>query len=326
MAETFLITGSMGCIGSWVIRNLVADGVRVLASDLRPHPVRPRLLMRDDELAGAELVALDVTDRAAVDRIVGDEGVTHIVHLAGLQIPFCQADPELGARVNVVGTINMLEAARHHGDTVEGFAYASSLAVMGPSELYRERPVPDDAVLAPTTLYGAYKQANERSARVYWDDWGVGSVGLRPYVVYGVARDQGMTADIAKAILAAAAGTPYRIRFGGDVALQYADDVARIFIAAARADHHGAAVCNLRNDVVAVEAFVGQVEAQVPGCELSFDDTVTLPYPADLDDRAIREILGDVPHTPLPDAIADSLRQYRELLERGAVDLAQLDP
>ncbi len=321
---TFMVTGSMGCIGAWVLRTLVREGTSVVATDITTDPIRPRLVMDDDELAQVTFVELDVTDAAAVHAAVGTHGVSHIVHLAGLQIPFCQADPTLGAAVNVVGTVNIFEAARAHADVVEGVSYASSLAVMGPSDTYPDRPVRDDAPLAPTTLYGAYKQANEATARVFWADWGVSSVGLRPYVVYGVGRDQGMTADLAKALLAAAAGKPFHIRFGAEVALQYADDVARMFIECARADAGGAPVCNLRNDVITVASFVEELAALVPDHRITFDAESPLPYPADLDDSGLRSILPIVPHTPLREAMDQSLGMYRRLLDSGAVDLGQL--
>lgn len=322
--ERFLVTGSMGCIGAWVLRTLVREGTTVVAADLATEPVRPALIMSDDELASVTFTGLDVTDAGAVREAIAANAITHVVHLAGLQIPFCQADPVAGARVNVVGTVNVFEAART-APHVRGVSYASSLAVMGPSELYRERPVPDDAPLAPTTLYGAYKQADEACARVFAADWGLASVGLRPYVVYGVGRDQGMTADIAKAILAAAIDRPYRIRFGGDVALQYAPDVAAMFVGAARAATPSAPVCNLRNDVVSVPAFLSVLDEVVPGHRVEHDATSSLPYPADLDDSGLRSLLGEIPHTPLRDAIADSVDRCRELVAADRIDLGQLD-
>ncbi|MEZ4662300.1 MAG: hypothetical protein R2911_32520 [Caldilineaceae bacterium] len=106
--------------------------------------------------------------------------------------------------------------------------------MLGPAHNYPERPVKDNVPLLPTTLYGVYKVANEGTAQIYWQDWQVGSVGLRPYIVYGVARDQGMTSDIAKAVLATAAGRPFHIRFDGPVGLQHANDVAQMFIGIAR--------------------------------------------------------------------------------------------
>ncbi|HXF62521.1 MAG TPA: NAD(P)-dependent oxidoreductase [Caldilineaceae bacterium] len=323
--ETFMLTGSMGCIGAWAARNLVREGTRVVATDLATDPARPRLLMAPEELEQVTWVKLDVTDLRAVKAVVADHGVTHIVHLAGLQVPFCRANPSLGAAVNVVGTVNIFEAARAHWGQVQGLAYASSLAVLGPAELYPERPVKDDVIPHPETLYGVYKQANEGTARIYWQDWQIPSVGLRPYIVYGVARDQGMTSDIAKALLAVAAGRPYHIRFGGPVGLQYADDVARIFIDCARSGHQGAAACNLRNDVVEVGDFVALVQEKYPGAQITYAADNRLPFPYDLDDSGLRSIVGKVAHTPLAQAIDETVAMFRRLLEAGLVDLQQLE-
>jgi nucleoside-diphosphate-sugar epimerase len=118
------------------------------------------------------------------------------VHLAALQVPFCKADPVLGAQVNVTGTVNVFEAAKRQGlDTT--IAYASSAAVHN-----------EHGEVAPRTLYGVYKVANEGTARIYADDDGVASIGLRPFIVYGPGRDQGLTADPTLAMQAAARGEP----------------------------------------------------------------------------------------------------------------------
>ena len=324
MTETFLLTGSLGCIGAWTLRNLVDQGVNVIASDLSSDHSRPGLLLSDDELNDAiTWMELDVTDLDGVRSAVEDNGVTNIIHLAGLQVPFCRANPSLGAAVNVVGTTNVFEAARHAGIT--NLAYASSIAVMGPASQYPDRPIADDVPLDPKTLYGVYKVANEKTAKVFWNDWQVPSVGLRPYNVYGVGRDQGMTADIAKAVLAAAAGRPFHIRFGGSQALQHANDVAQIFIAASRSGHKGAAACNLRNTVMDVADVVDLIKSEVPSAEITFDADTLLPFPADLDDSFLRTILGDVPHTPIADAIADDLQRFHTLLTGDKIRLSQLD-
>jgi nucleoside-diphosphate-sugar epimerase len=116
-----------------------------------------------------------------------------------------------------------------------------------------------------------------------------------------------MTSDIAKAILAAANGQPYAIQFGGKVGLHYADDVAKMFIGAARANYQGAATCNVRNDVVDVADFVAVLQKIVPGVEISCDPSRPLPFPADLDDSGLCRILGTVPYTPLEAAIQETL-------------------
>lgn len=321
--EKFMITGSMGCIGAWVLRNLVDEGVQVVATDLATTITRPGLLLSEAELEQITWASLDVTDLKAVRHVVEEHAITHIVHLAGLQVPFCRANPSLGSQVNVVGTVNIFEAARHAG--VKGLAYASSLAVLGPADKYPERPVKDNVPLLPTTLYGVYKVANEGTAQIYWQDWQVGSVGLRPYIVYGVGRDQGMTSDIAKAVLATAAGRPFHIRFDGPVGLQHANDVAKMFIGIARAEHQGAAACNLRNDVVEVAKFVAKLQAMYPHAQVTYAKNAPLPFPADLDDSGLRAILGEIPHTPLESAIQQDYERFAALLQAGKIDLKQLE-
>ena len=321
--ETFLVTGAMGCIGSWVLKNLVKEGVKVIAADLDTTPTRPALLMSPKELDQITWQLLDVTDTDATCELVRSNGVTHIVHLAGLQIPFCKAAPARGSAVNVTGTVNMFEAVRAAGIT--HFSYASSLAVLGDDSQYTERPLGDDVPLLPKTLYGVYKAANESTADIYWRDWDIGSVGLRPYCVYGVARDQGMTADFAKAILAVAANVPFHIRFDGLVALQHANDVAQAFIASARSGHRGAGVCNLRGDVIEVSEFVQFLKTSYPPAKLTHAENSPLLYPADLSDDGLRRIIGDVPHTPLETAAQQDFERYSVLVAGGKIDLEQLE-
>ena len=319
--DTFLITGANGCIGAWATALLVRSGAKVVATDLSEDLSRPKLLMDDDEIASVTRERLDVTDTSAVNDMVARHAVSHIIHLAGLQVPFCRANPPLGAAVNVTGTVNIFEAARHNGVKL---SYASSLAALGPTHLYTDFPLGDDAATAPTTLYGVYKVANEETARIYWQDWQVGSVGLRPYVVFGVGRDQGVTADIAKAVLATAAGQPFHIRFDGPIALQHAEDAAQRFIDAARAGHEGAAVCNLRDTVIEVAEFVALLKEIRPDSQITVQEGAPLPFPADLDDSGLKRIVGDYTHRTLKDAIAADLTAFASLLSVGRVDLAQL--
>src|SRR5262249_55801511 len=150
--------------------------------------------------------------------------------LAGLQVPTCRADPLLGARVNVLGTLSVFEAVRQAAGQVERLVYASSAAIFGPADQYAQGSVPDDVPPSPTTHYGVFKCCNEGNARIYFQDHGLSSIGLRPWTVYGVGRDFGMTSEPTKAIKALAVGRPYHISYGGRQDLQYVDDVAQIFV------------------------------------------------------------------------------------------------
>ncbi|MEM1076092.1 MAG: NAD(P)-dependent oxidoreductase [Pseudomonadota bacterium] len=321
--ERFLITGASGCIGSAVLRQLVTEGADVVASDVRRDQTRPALNLTAAQLASLNWLELDVTDSQAVVAAVRDHAVTHIIHLAGLMIPFARANPPLGAHVNVTGTVNIFEAARHNG--VRGLAYASSTAVFGPVDAYPPGRVTDDAPRLPETLYGVYKMANEETARVYWRDWQVGSVGLRPGAVFGVGRDQGVSAGPAKALLAVAAGCPYHIAFDGPIALQYTRDVAAMFIGCARAEYRGAVACNLRNDYLEVSEFVARILKAHPEARITHAEGASLPAAFNLDDARLRRILGTVPHTPLNKVITEEVEAFRSLVAARQVDLAQLD-
>jgi nucleoside-diphosphate-sugar epimerase len=301
-----LITGAGGCIGSWVLALLLRAGVPVVAYDLSDDRRRPRLLVSDRELAGVPWVTGDIADTAAVAGVVAEHRVRAIIHLAALQVPFCKADPVAGARANVVGTVNVLEAARHHG--VRRVAYASSIAALS---FLPEAPWLD-------TLYGAYKLANELTARVYHQDWGIPSTGIRPGVVYGIARDQGLTSKTTMAILAAAAGRPYTIPFTGAVSALHAGEVAAAFIRAVAKERAEARVFDLNGRPTSVAEWLELLRAIAPGAELAMDGAA-LPFPADLSDEPIRSYLGDYGPVPLEDGIRATYDSFRQLLARGTL-------
>src|SRR5262245_46544373 len=162
-----LLTGGYGCIGAWVVRNLFARGDQVWIYDLKEDPRRLRLIMPEAQVRQARFVQGDVTDLAGLRRAVAEHGVTHVVHLAGLQVPTCRADPILGAKVNVLGTLAVFEAVKAHQPQVQRLVYASSAAVFGPPEAYPAGGLADDVPLTPTTHYGYFKCCNEGNARVY---------------------------------------------------------------------------------------------------------------------------------------------------------------
>lgn len=317
--ERFLVTGALGCIGAWVVRNLVHAGIPTTILDVGGSDHRLRMLLSDAQIAGVRMIQGDITDLKAVEAAVAAAGATRIIHLAALQVPFCKADPTAGAMVNVVGTVNMFEAARRAG--IDRLVYASSVAVYGQSEDYADGPLGDDAQPKPRTHYGVYKQANEGTARVYWLDNGISSIGLRPYTVYGPGRDQGLTSGPTKAMAAAAFGRSYHIPFSGRQGLQLADDAAKLFIQAARAPISGAHVFNLRGSVAAMEAIVAAIEAAEPSAagRITFAGS-PLPFPEELADTGLRAALGDPPHTPLTEGVAETIAIFRQAFADGRID------
>jgi len=313
-SNTVLVTGALGCIGAWVVAHLVEQGDRVISFDLDDRGHRLDLLLTADEQAGIAFVRGDLSDPTHVRDVFEAYPITHVIHLAALQVPLCKADPIRCAQVNVAGTVNVFEAARQAG--VRHVAYASSVAVYGPPDLYPPGLVPGGAPLAPRTLYGVFKQANEGIARVYWDDYGVSSVALRPYTVYGVGRDQGMTSDPTKAMLAAAGGRPFHIAFGGRFQMQLASDVARQFIEAARRPLEGAYAFNLGGEITSVDEIAALIRRVKPDAAITHGDT-PLPFPAGLDDSDLRAHSAQVHHTPLAEGVRQTIEHFERLLAAG---------
>lgn len=295
-----LVTGAGGCIGAWVVSILMRSGVRCLASDLLDNRARPALILGDDAAAALDWVTCDVTDGAAVGSLVDRHGIKAIIHLAGLQVPFCAANPALGARVNVEGTINVLEAARRAG--IRRTTYASSVAALG---LPAGGPY-------KATLYGAYKLANEQTARIYWDDWGVPSVGIRPNVVYGVARDQGMSSLNTMAIQAAVLGQAFEIPYTGPYSWLYAGEAAAAFIAAVSQDGAGAPVFDLNGRCETIESGLSILRRIENSAEVSASGN-QFPFPTDLDETPLRAHVPAYPEVSLEDGIGATHRAFRQL-------------
>lgn len=314
-----LVTGAYGCIGAWVVRDLVQREIDVVAHDVGGDPRRMELVMDATELAQVAHARGDVTDLAALEAVIDGEGITSIIHLAALQVPFCRSDPPLGASVNVVGTVNVLEAVARRRERMGPVVYASSIAAYDAIES-SEGP---SMASVPGTIYGVYKRANEGSAAVYHAESGVASIGLRPHTVYGPGRDQGLTSAPTKAMLAAAAGLPHRIPYGGRSQFQYAPDVARAFVQAALAEFEGATVLNLAGEAVAMGEVIAAIEAAAPEAAglVSFDDVV-LPFPEEVDTAGLVETIGPLEQLPFVDGVADSIERFRGLLAEGRLAAA----
>jgi nucleoside-diphosphate-sugar epimerase len=321
-----LITGGYGFIGAWIIRNLLARGAAVWVYDLREDARRLRLVLPEAEVAKVTFVPGDVTDLPTLSAAVATHRISHLIHLAGLQVPTCRADPLLGAKVNVLGTLSVFEAVRAAGARVERLVYASSAAVFGGPDKYPPGPQPDDAHLVPSSHYGVFKCCNEGNARIYFQDFGLSSVGLRPWTVYGVGRDLGMTSEPTKAIKAVLLGRNYHINFGGWTDFQYVDDVAKTFIHALERPYAGAKSYNLRGAVVTIKQFHAALTEVLPeAARLVTFGTAQIAIAHDLSDEGLQRDLGPMPKTALVDGIRETVAIFKQLQSEGRLDTADLD-
>ena len=323
MSKIYFITGAQGCIGSWIVKALIERGDQAVVFDRSDDPSRLRAIMEPDDLARVRFICGDITNGAAVLAALSSSGAERVIHLAGLQVPTCKADPLAGALVNVAGTLNIFEAVRKTGIT--GLVYASSAAVYGMND--DDQPLDESAQCEPTTHYGVFKRANEGNARVYFLDHGVDSIGLRPLTVYGVNRDTGLTSDPTKAMKSVVLGRSFHIRFSGATDFQYVADTAATFISCADQMPEGAHVFNLHGETVTVDRVAKLINDHA---YQSNGDLVTfggppIPIAPAMDDSAIRRVMTALPSTPLEVGVRETMERFAALRDAGRLDTSDIE-
>lgn len=295
-----LVTGGGGFLGAWIARRLTQGNATVRVFERHDD----RSMVRG--IAGAAADRLewrvgDIADTAAVTAAA--EGCDGIMHLAAVLTPACRDDPLLGARINVLGTLNAFEAARAHG--IRQVLYTSSGGVYGPGD--RAGPV-------PITHYGAFKLASEGSARAYWHDAGIASIGFRPFVIYGPGRTGGLTAGPTLACRAAARGERYAIPFTGAAGMVHVDDVAAAFEAALRTDLAGAHTMNLTGRVATMDEVAAAIRGIVPGAAVSCEGPA-LPSGAAAANEWSAGLLPLGRERSLEEGLAETVEFYRRARE-----------
>ena len=280
-----LITGG-GFLGQQLARALQAQGHAIRVLDIVPAPS-----------AEFDWVTGDVSSASDVGRAM--TGCSHVVHLAALLTPACAQSPLRGAQVNLIGTLQVFEAAR--AAELKHVVYASSAGVYGPDDASRPEPV---------TLYGTWKLAAEGIARSYLADHGITSVGLRPFVVYGPGREVGLSSGPSLACRAAARGQAYTIPFTGRTGLVHVDDVVRAFCAALDPARAGAFVLDMPGVVTSIDELIAEIRRQVPGARIDACGP-PLPVAADVAPGDLAAVLGPQPVTSLAAGIAATIAAHR---------------
>ena len=236
------MTGGAGFIGSHLVDRLLADGHPVRVLDNFSSGRLENLAFASTH-AGLEVIRGDLRDLACVEAAAA--GVEVIFHQAAMRsVPQSVADP-LGTNAsNVTGTLHVFEAARRHG--VRRVVYASS------SSVYGDRPdLPKRETQAPSPIspYGVSKLAGEQYAVVWNRLYGVETVGLRYFNVFGSRQDPASeySAVIPKFILAALAGQAVEIHGDGEQSRDFTevDNVVEANVLAAHAEGAAGEVFNV---------------------------------------------------------------------------------
>jgi len=174
--QEIVVTGGAGFIGSNLCRTLLSHGAKVTAFDnLYSGKIE---FIKDLMDKGLNFVQEDIRDAAALEKATKNCKV--IFHLAAqTSVPFSMENPKEDCEINVVGTVNVLEAARKAGARV---VFASSSAAYGNPKV---KPTPETYPTHPIAFYGLTKLLGEKYCRFYNENYGLEVVMLRIFNVYG---------------------------------------------------------------------------------------------------------------------------------------------
>jgi nucleoside-diphosphate-sugar epimerase len=310
----YLVTGGAGFIGSNLASALLAQGHRVRALDNFLTGKKENLAGLADGYGDAfELVEGDLRDLEVTRRATG--GVEYVLHQGALpSVPRSVADPVLSNEINVGGTVNLLIAARDAGVRRVVFAASSSAYGDTPELPKRESMTPN-----PKSPYAAQKLAGEHYMRIFYEVYGVETVSLRYFNVFGPKQDPASTyaAVIPRFITAVLMGTAPTV-YGDGLQTRdftYIDNVVRVNLLACKASKEACGrvfniACGERVSLLEIlEIIYGLAGRRVPP---RFEP----PRPGDVRDSLAdislaRDLLGYEPMVPFPEGLSRTFDYFR---------------
>ncbi len=279
--EKVLIVGGAGFIGSHTADILMEQGVKVRVLDNLSSGHRSNL---PDTHPLMEFIEGDMRNADTVKQAM--QGISHVVHLAAqVSVVASLEDPEFSAQLNIIGYLNVLDAAKNAG--VKRMVYASSAAIYGePHSL----PLTEDVPMKQLSPYGLEKKVNEDYADLYHRLHGFSALGMRFFNVYGPRQDpkSPYAGVIALFMDRIKDSLPFTVNGDGEHTRDfiYVRDVARTNVAALGVDVQGA--CNVAtgkktslNDLIEVLVDITGNQADVTyGPEREGDIVHSLADPA----------------------------------------------
>jgi UDP-glucose 4-epimerase len=281
---TTLVTGGSGFIGSHLTDALVARGDEVVVVDDLAFGHRENLTGALE--AGAELLVDDIRDQAAMERVFMQRRPELVFHLAAQpHVQRSVTDPVLDLRINIEGTLKLLELARRFPPRRIAFASTGG-AIYGEGE-GRDLPLDEDAECRPFSQYGQSKMCAELYLGLYGRLHGLSTTALRLANVYGPRQDPYGEAGVVAiySLAMQTGGTPIVYGDGNQTRdLIYVDDVVEAFLAASESDAEGPLNVGTGAETTVLE--LGERLAPLCGLE-SFEPRMDPPRPAEIQRIAI---------------------------------------
>ena len=306
----FLVTGGTGFIGGRVVRHLLERRIPVVAGELNPDAsVAARL-------AGAAMAPLDVSDPRSVRTLFAQHpDITHVIHLAYLMSAEVEANPHLGANVNVLGMINLFDAVVRH--KLARLVFTSSETYYGASQqAYGDRDVTEDDFTSPANhffTYGMMKVLNEFMAQKYVKKHGVSIACTRPPVVFGHGRKRGSVLWAEDFATLPAQGKPVTLPFPAHTrdCWIYVDDCAEQLVRLALKPQLGHFAYNNGGESVTAAELAARVRRWLPEAQIAFDESKpTTPLIDRMDGRRLEQEIDFKPR-PLAEGVRAHINEVR---------------
>jgi UDP-glucose 4-epimerase len=305
----YLITGGTGFVGSYVAKELLKRGDKVVAYDFVQSNVMQQIL-EPEEISQITIVIGAITDLARICRVIKEHKVDKIIHLASLLHPYSDNFPDEAVQVNIVGQTTILEAMRIMD--VKKLVYASSVVVYGNQSSHDKLVLDNDARHAPVSMYGATKSFNEYLTNHYTKTWNLDTLGLRYTLVYGPGRVRGATAFI-NALTEPALGNKAIVPFGDDVVdWQYVEDIAALTVKCSDVGPTKTKIFNTRFDVRSIREAGEYVKKLIPEAEIEYrEGKFGLAW--QLDDTLLQQEIGFKPQFPMERGLKNLINYIRRV-------------
>lgn len=314
-----LVTGGSGLVGAYVVRMLLERGERPVIFDIG---INGRFL----ETVGIDVRSIravqgDVLDLPALISAIRDHGIGRIIHLAALLGEEVQRRPYSGVRLNLLGTLNVLEAARLEGITRVTFS-SSNTVYLGSLSDGGFETIDERIPLNPLSIYAATKAGAELLGRTYAQRFGFQFVAVRFAALYGpsppalkATREQAIQAMVRAALRGEAARImwPY-----GPAELLYGKDAAKGAVLASLKEQLRHDIFHIGSgEIVTGDDIVHALKTHFPNAEIALaKGERPLPYPEERippDYSRAREQLGYEPEYPLEAALGDYAETLRKM-------------
>lgn len=315
MTESILVTGGTGQIGAEVVRQLIGLGHRVVVLDFKVN--RGNIV---DVIDDVVLVEGDITDLSFVMKLARREQVTRVLHLAAYLMVESDSNPMRTINVNIIGSGNVLDTAV--ALDMERVCYASTVAVLGPQEMYGDSLATESALTSPTHLYGASKRTVEVVADSYRELYGLDVIGVRPVLAYGVGRYTGGMGSFNSMIRNVALGRPAVLtqtkELSSRIQLIYNADMARTFVAATVGPSTPLSLYNAPvTEAIAWRDVIDTLRELVPDARITHEPPASGWGTALVDGSAAQRDLGVVPQMDFRAGAAEMIAFFRHQ-ETGA--------